>query len=219
MAVRYNDASMIKYISGVSNPTLISAAMANDIGILLTPDTAFAGPRYDRIVDQYPHWAADNGCFNHPDRSETELLDWLKRHGRRDAAFFPAPDVVGNAKLTLARSLPVLPKIRALGFKAAFVAQNGIEHTDIPWDDFDCLFIGGDTEFKLSAQSQFLVRWAKAEGKWVHMGRVNSYKRLSLANRWGCDSADGTFLRFTGAPGVARIIHWLDLIKRESKTC
>jgi hypothetical protein len=193
--------------------------MQHDIGILLTPDTAFAGPRYDRIVDQYPHWATDNGCFNHPDRSVADLLLWLKRHVRRDAAFFPAPDVVGDAKLTIERSRPILPMIRDLGFKAAFVAQNGIENTDIPWDDFDCLFIGGDTEFKLSEQAQMLVRLAKAEGKWVHMGRVNSYRRLSLANRWGCDSADGTYLRFTGAPGVADIIHWLHKIKQESKTC
>ena len=206
---------MIKYISGVSSSALLEVAAANDIGILLTPDTAYAGPRYEKVVDQYPHWAADNGCFNHPNRSVDSMLEWLSLHPRKDAAFFPAPDVVGNAKETLARSLPVLPLIRKLGHKAAFVIQNGIEETQIPWDEVDCMFIGGDTAFKLSDAAKSLTAEAKARGKWVHMGRVNSYKRLTLANSWGCDSADGTFLRFTGAPGVAKIVGWLNKIKAE----
>lgn len=206
---------MIKYISGVSNLRLIEVAKKHDIGILLTPDTAFAGPKYEKVFHHYPIWAADNGCFNHPNRTPAELLSWLERLPSKDALFFPAPDVVGNAKLTIERSLPVLPRIRELGFKAAFVAQNGIEETVVPWDDFDCLFIGGDTEFKLSEQSRELVSEAKSKNKWVHMGRVNSYKRLKLANDWGCDSADGTYLRFTGPPGVETILKWLRKIKGE----
>lgn len=209
---------MIRYISGVSNAALIEAAHVFDIGILLTPDTAYAGPRYERVVNAYPHWAADNGCFNHPDRSVAEMLAWLKLHPRRDAAFFPAPDVVGDAKRTLERSLPVLPLIRAAGFKAAFVIQNGIEGTPVPWDDFDAMFIGGDTKFKLGPIAQALTYEAKSRGKWVHMGRVNSYKRLKLANDWGCDSADGTYLRFTGPPGIVNIAKWLIWIKQESMT-
>jgi len=208
---------LIAYISGVSNLRLIEVAREHGIGILLTPDTAFAGPKYERIFHHYPMWSADNGCFAHPNRTPSDLLAWLERLPQKDALFFPAPDVVGNAKLTIERSLPVLPQIRKLGFKAAFVAQNGIEETPIPWDEFDCLFIGGDTQFKLSEQSKDLVTEAKSRNKWVHMGRVNSYRRLKLANDWGCDSADGTYLRFTGPPGVERILEWLRKIKGENK--
>lgn len=32
---------------------------------------------------------------------------------------------------------------------------------------------------------------AKERGLWVHMGRVNSYRRLRHARRIGCDSVDG----------------------------
>lgn len=214
---RQPEGVLITYISGVSNPRLIEVAKEHGIGILLTPDTAFAGPKYERVLDSYPLWAADNGCFNHPNRTPVELLTWLERLPRRDALFFPAPDVVGNAQLTIERSLPVLPQIRELGFKAAFVAQNGIENTVIPWDEFDCLFIGGDTEFKLSEQSRELVTEAKDRNKWVHMGRVNSYRRLKLADDWGCDSADGTYLRFTGPPGVENILKWLQKIKENNE--
>src|SRR5262245_61201503 len=112
--------TMIRYISGVSNAELISVCQENDIGILLTPDTAFAGAHYENVVDKYPFWSADNGCFNHPNRSVAEMMSWLGQHKRKDALFFPAPDVVGDAVETLKRSQPVLPMIRAAGFKAAF---------------------------------------------------------------------------------------------------
>jgi hypothetical protein len=207
---------LICYVSGVHNSRLAEVAMTYDIGLLLTPDTAYAGAHYEKVMDLYPVWAADNGCFNHPNRKPEDLLSWLDRLPRKDALFFPAPDVVGDAKLTLDRSGPVLPQIRKRGFKAAFVAQNGIEKIQIPWDDFDCLFIGGDTTFKLSEQSQDLALEAKFRGKWLHMGRVNSYKRLKLANEWGCDSADGTYLRFTGPPGVEKILTWIKRLKGET---
>lgn len=202
---------MIKYLSGVSNDTLAVVAMANDIGILVTPDTR----QYEAHIARYPIWALDNGCFNHPNRSVEDMLQFLAALSRKDAAFFPAPDVVGDAVKTIERSLPVLPKIRALGFKAAYVIQNGIENTVIPWDALDAIFIGGDTAFKLSEQARLITQEAKARGKWVHMGRVNSFKRLKIANDWGCDSADGTYLRFTGASGVATIVKWMDKLKQE----
>jgi hypothetical protein len=204
---------MITYISGVSNERLIEVANEHGIGILLTPDTK----SYVKHLNSYPLWAADNGCFNHPNRAPLDLLSWLETLPKKDALFFPAPDVVGNAKLTLERSLPVLSQIRKLGFKAAFVCQNGVEETVIPWDEFDCLFIGGDTTFKLSEQSRQLVVEAKQRSKWVHMGRVNSYRRIRLANSWGCDSADGTYLRFTGPSGVEKILGWFKKLKEEEK--
>lgn len=202
---------MIKYLSGVANKTLAAVAHANDIGILVTPDTR----QYEAFIGDYPSWALDNGCFNHPNRSVEDMLKFLAGLSRKDAHFFPAPDVVGDAVATLARSLPVLPRIRALGFKAAFVIQNGIENTEIPWDLIDAIFIGGDTAFKLGPIAEAITREAKARGKWVHMGRVNSFKRLKIANDWGCDSADGTYLRFTGLSGVATIVKWMDKLKQE----
>jgi len=42
------------------------------------------------------------------------------------------------------------------------------------------------------------------------MGRVNSYKRLALANSWGVDTADGTFLGFGPTQNLPRLCSWLD---------
>jgi hypothetical protein len=54
------------------------------------------------------------------------------------------------------------------------------------------LFIGGTSEFKCGEQARRLVVEAKRQGKWVHMGRVNTDQRMRLAQSWGVDSVDGT---------------------------
>jgi hypothetical protein len=42
-----------------------------------------------------------------------------------------------------------------------------------------------------------LVRAWKRAGKWVHLGRVNSERRIRYAASIGCDSVDGTqWVRF-----------------------
>lgn len=207
---------MIQYISGVHSTELQTVASENNIALLVTPDTAKLGSKnggYAQHISNYPAWAGDNGCFAHPDRDIEEFIEWLHQLPRRDALFIPAFDVVGDAQQTLKRSLPMFPVIRKVGFKVAFVAQDGIGDTVIPWDEFDALFIGGSTEFKLSDESRRLTDAAKDRDKWVHMGRVNSLKRLKLAHSWGCDSADGTYLRFTGPKGVSDIVGWLNELK------
>lgn len=156
-------------------------------------------------------WCADNGCFGAGYPGDTKWLAWLGKHAT-DAAtciFATAPDVVGDAAATLARSAPWLPKIRELGYPAALVAQDGLEDLDIPWDSFDVLFIGGSTEWKLGAAARELVRDAKSRGKWVHMGRVNSQRRYRYATAIGCDSSDGTFLVFGPDKNLTRLRGWI----------
>ena len=155
-------------------------------------------------------WCADNGCFG-KGFDENRWFGWLESHADHadTCSFATAPDVVGDAAATLVRSLPWLPKIRALGYKTAFVAQDGIEHTDVPWDDFDCLFIGGSTEFKLGAVARKYAAEAKRRGKWLHMGRVNSLKRFRYAEALGCDSVDGTMLTFDPTGRLSELLGWV----------
>lgn len=141
-------------------------------------------------------WAADNGRFSAPqDYTDESYLAWLASMPAESCLFATAPDVVGDAAATIELSAPMLPRIRALGYPVAFVAQDGLEHLIPPWSDFDCLFIGGSTEWKLGAHAARLVNEAKLRGKWVHMGRVNGRGRLEYAESIGCDSADGTVLK------------------------
>lgn len=196
---------MIRYLSGVTNEPLEAVCHQGNIGLLVTPDTK----QWIKRVDRFPFWSVDNGCFNHPERSVEDFMAWLVTIPKT-GLFAPAPDVVGNAQLTLERSLPVLPMIREAGWDAAYVAQDGIEHTEVPWDEFDVLFLGGTTEFKLGPVAREHARRAKEYGKKVHMGRVNSFKRMKIAHEWGCDTVDGTYLAYGPKVNLPKLISWME---------
>lgn len=168
------------YLSGVVRP---------DMPAMVTPRMGQRPP-----VGQ--PWAADNGRYSAPqDYTDASYLAWLGRMPSESCLFATAPDVVGDAASTLALSAPMFAHIRAAGYPVALVAQDGLELLPVPWDDFDALFIGGTTAWKLSTDAAELVAEAKRRGKWVHMGRVNSLRRMAYADAIGCDSADGTVLK------------------------
>jgi len=155
-------------------------------------------------------FAADNGCFVQADKySDDGFLAWLDQLDREACLFATAPDVVGDAVATRKRAYRMLPRIRELGFRAAFVVQDGETVGQIRWDEMDAIFVGGSTEWKLSQAAADIVAEAKRKGKWVHMGRVNSYKRMRLAAAIGCDSVDGTMLAFAPDENKARLDNWL----------
>jgi hypothetical protein len=163
-------------------------------------------------------WAVDNGCFSQPEKyDDNRFLHWLDGLDRTNCLFAVAPDVVGDAKATLQRAKPMLPKIHTLGFKVAYAAQDGAKIDGLPWSDFDCLFIGGTNKFKLSQAAGDLIAHALTLGKWVHMGRVNSYKRLRLAHVLGVDSVDGTYLSFGPDKLLPKIESWLDKIELQPR--
>lgn len=171
-----------------------------------------ATPAQGNPVPDGVEWCADNGCFGKGYPGVDKWLAWLASYTPEQISrcrFATAPDVVGDAEATLARSVPFLPQIRALGYPAALVAQDGLENLDVPWGDFDCLFVGGSTEWKLGLHARVLVAEAKRRGKWVHMGRVNSQRRLEYATAIGCDSADGTKLVFAPSQELPNVLSWL----------
>lgn len=153
--------------------------------------------------------SADNGCYGKGWPGEDAWWAWLQTLPAERCRFAVAPDVVGDAAATLERSLPWLAEIRSLGIPAAFVAQDGQEHLPVPWDQFDVLFIGGSTEWKLGRHARTLVAEAKLRGKSAHMGRVNSLQRLRYANAIGCDSADGTYIAFGPDLNLPKALGWV----------
>jgi hypothetical protein len=164
---------------------------------------AMITPRMRQTPPAGQPWAADNGRYSAPqDYTDAGYLAWLARMPKESCLFATAPDVVGDARATLDLSAPMLAPIRAAGYPVALVAQDGLESMAVPWDDFDALFIGGTTVWKLGDAAADLAREAKRRGKWVHMGRVNSRSRMVYAESIGCDSADGTSLRFDPAKDV-----------------
>jgi hypothetical protein len=191
------------YLSGS-----VTLRLNENVGFMHTP---MMGNR----IDHGRLWAADTGCYAAPHRHDNRnYLHWLQRHQSvADRCLFAtAPDVVGDAVATLEKSLPMLHEIRHIGYRAALVAQDGFEEIDIPWSHFDAIFIGGTTSWKLSPVVRIIIKNAKDHQKWVHMGRVNSWKRFQLAHHMGCDSADGTHVAYAPDRNISHIHQWITRI-------
>ena len=123
-----------------ANPTggALTHMLNGELGFI---DTPLQGNRRPAAI---PFWCADNGCFNDSRFDVEKWWAWLESHVAdiETCVFATAPDVVGDHGATLKRSRPWLPKIRGLGYKAAFVAQDGATIDTTPWQNFDVLFIG-----------------------------------------------------------------------------
>ena len=190
------------YLANPCGPLVVAAMREGHLGYIDTP--AQGNKRPDGVL-----WCADNGCYS--DRWDEAKWWRFLQNNAHDAAtclFAVAPDVVGDAWRTGIKSLPWIEPIRNLGYRVAWVAQNGQENQPLPWLGIDALFIGGTTDWKLGPHARALVAEAKARGKWVHGGRVNSEKRYRYMHEIGCDSVDGTFLTFGPDILLPRLLAW-----------
>jgi hypothetical protein len=145
------------------------------------------------------NFAMDNGAF--ANFSAQGFRNMLSRHSERKhlCRWVAVPDVVGDARRTLEvfRHWRCQPDLT--GWPLAFVAQDGQEHLPIPWNQVDAIFIGGSTDWKMGSAAAACVKAAKAIGKWVHVGRINTPARYEYFRDLGADSCDGT--------GLARYDH------------
>lgn len=145
------------------------------------------------IVEAGVPWACDNDCFYGLKRAKyIAMLRQLRRADKSRLKWVAVPDVVADAEKTLARFQLWAPALHYFGLPPAFVAQDGQEHLDVPWDQIACLFIGGSTAWKLGPHAEALIYEAKRREKWVHVGRVNTLKRMWWFSSLPVDSFDGT---------------------------
>lgn len=178
------------------------------LGHLWTPATANSLARQDRTGLE---WACDNAAFG--DQWSTEAFQAavfdkiavLTAGKGRPPLFVPAPDVVGDSKATAIMFEVWEPTLALAGVPLAFVAQDGAERQMLPWDRFSWLFVGGTrtyasgqwgegpyTEWKESKAAADLIGEAKRRGKRVHVGRVNSLRRMKHFYDLQVDTVDGS---------------------------
>lgn len=195
------------YYANPSTDAIRDAMSAGRLGCISTPhqgNTYFADDGWDCI--------ADNGCFSGK-WTHDHWFRWLLDQPR-SIRFAVAPDVFDPSggpchAETLDKWRTYGPLIDRHGFTAAFVCQVGATTDNLP-DDAPVLFLGGTTEWKLGPHASAITAQAKVQGRWVHMGRVNSLKRFRAARAMGCDSADGTYLTYGPDVNLPRLLSWLD---------
>lgn len=179
------------YLATASTAPIRSAMMAGRIGLMAQPRSN--GPAAAPGVP----WAADNGCFTTSAWDSSRWATWLdaQRPYLDSCLFAVVPDCVADAAKTRRLFDWCAPVAADKGYPLAYVLQDGAGD-EIPWDDFDVLFVGGTTAYKESDEASHLAQDARAKGKRTHMGRVNTLRRMRLAEREGYDTVDGTFLAF-----------------------
>jgi hypothetical protein len=197
----------MRYLSGATNGEIEALLLEAGIGLMTSQNIAYAVER----VARFDSVGLDNGCFS-ANWAEDEWVDWLAIQPRHNALFAVAPDVYPDAAESLRRGLEFAPIVRDLGFPVAVVAQDGAESMYWPWDDIDCLFIGGAkttdprAEWKESDAAAELASAARSAGKWVHRGSVNDEYRYARAELMGCQSVDGTMVAFGPDINTPRLI-------------
>lgn len=197
------------FLSGVLIPAL-RTAMRPDIGFMSTRACG-SKPPSGMLV------AYDNGCFAGTWNDKTWAA-WVRVQPR--GMFAVVPDVLRDARGTRQRFDQYASVIAGI-HPIAYVAQDGIGAYPPPWDDFDVLFVGGSDEFKLSEEAWELCADAKQRGKWVHVGRVNSFRRARACHVSSVDSIDGTFLRlgqsriYPTNPNWPKLCRWLDALNKQ----
>jgi len=151
-----------------------------------------------RTFAPMPHlpYALDNGAFpawtNGTEWDEESFLLHVERAAVQLALGNPprwivAPDVVTDAKATLARWPAWREVIESRGLVAALAVQDGMTIEVVKELDPAVIFVGGSTEWKWL----WLERWCAAFPR-VHVGRVNTHKWLTRCHNAGAESCDGT---------------------------
>jgi hypothetical protein len=199
----------VLYLVSPSNDMLRQMIRAGTFGAIITPATGYR-------VDGLPVWAADNACGPGPNGNaagypgDTKWQAWLQRMApHADRCLFAAvPDVVGDAAATLDRFAQFAPAVKALGYPVALVAQDGLENLTIPWSEFQVLFIGGTTAWKMGFAVPPLIDQALARGLKVHVGRVNGGPRFAYFKALGAHTADGKCLNIAPDTNIGRHAKW-----------
>lgn len=192
------------YYGNPSTLDVLDAMLAGDLGCIVSPDQ---GNTY--FPDEI-NTIADNGCFAGT-WTETKWRAWLIEQPRT-LRFAVCPDVFDPDggpchEATLERWEQYAPMMRRHGFEPAFVCQVGATPDNVP-DDAAVLFLGGIDSFKLGNTARDIVR-AHRDDRWIHMGRVNSQRRLGTALEFGCHSVDGTYLTKGPDKNLPRLLRFL----------
>lgn len=150
-------------------------------------------PGSERGPYSYLPYALDNGAYvawtknlNFDYEAWIWLLVWARLSGQ-EPLWALVPDAVADRDRTLASWNTLAPLVRRAGFRPALAIQDGMTFDDVP--DSECmLFLGGTTGWKEAA----IKPWCERFPGRVHVGRVNTMRRLLACYEAGAVSIDGT---------------------------
>ena len=151
--------------AGSLNPRGRSYALDNGAWSAFQHGTSFDGDAFMRAVDKVG-----------------EHADWIV-----------LPDIVMGGERSLALSLTWLDRLKDLPTQLLIAVQNGFTTEDVRsyLNPMVGIFVGGDTAWK----EETTPMWGslcRRRNCYLHVGRVNSQRRIAICAAAGADSFDGT---------------------------
>ena len=141
-------------------------------------------------------YAVDNGAwtaFNQKRPFDEALFTKVLKNLGRGADWVVVPDIVEGGLKSLEFSLGWLPRVASESRRQLIAVQDGMSTADVEGllSPVVGLFVGGSTAWKLGT----MRAWGELAVKrscWLHIGRVNSERRIALCAEAGAHSFDGT---------------------------
>jgi hypothetical protein len=196
---------MMVMLANNSNPIVhyFAGRFPGKIGWLVGPSA-----RHKTKLKRWIPYALDNDAYsafsNHTQWSESDwfaLLEWARQSGKKPL-WVLVPDVVADKAATLERWQRYNPKVRET---KAFAVQDGMTPDDVP-EGAEVVFVGGTTQWKWRS----LPMWAEHFPR-IHVGRVNTLRRLWTCEELGVESCDGTgWFREGDGARIADLELWLE---------
>lgn len=180
---------MIMFATGTGTRRNLAAMRANEWGLLLTPDRP-------ELLQGFSKIAIDNGAWGAYQRKKPWTSDkfcqLVEKYGHK-ANWVVAPDIVCGGLDSLIQSLKWVSWLLDRCQLVLIAVQNGMTDADLrPHVGSRIgLFVGGDSKWKEESLPMW-GRLARESGCYLHVGRVNSARRIRLCAMSGVDSVDGT---------------------------
>ena len=141
-------------------------------------------------------YALDNGAWSSYQQGrpfdEPAFVRALRKLGA-GADWTTLPDIVAGGHASLDLSLRWMRHVLDESNRALLAVQDGMSVEDVrPFIGARVgIFVGGSTKWKLATLNLWTAL-GREVGCWVHVGRVNTARRISLCSSTGATSFDGT---------------------------
>jgi len=180
---------LIPYASMTGTRRNLAALRARGWRVLLSPVNKGTSPQDFK-------YALDNGAWSYYQQGvafdEKAFVKILERRGAH-ADWVVVPDIVQGGRASWDLTLRWLPRVLDHASRALLAVQDGFDEREVEAliGPRVGIFVGGSTGWKL-ATTHTWARVGRARDAWVHVGRVNTARRIALCADAGVSSFDGT---------------------------
>jgi len=185
------------FASSTGTQSTLKALQRNGWKLLMSPATLIRsrGKMAQRWPDGSPApYALDNGawtCHQQGKPFDEDAFRWAYDRIGADAEWVVAPDIVGGGIKSLDLTCSWLHRLHHS--RVLIAVQDGIEphHVEPLMAPGRGIFLGGSTDYKLS----MMVKWgdvAARHGAYYHVARVNTVRRVRMAQCARAHSVDGS---------------------------